>query len=736
MQTIPVNRFAGPLASDHMSNKCSSHFLPLLFFAFLLGPTDGLTEDELPVDIPAPKQGEIRHSKIFATDDHIRDDELLNLVCKKINDNGGKVKDVKLMVNSCFGGGLLDDMERVFGPDGDCAGVPWVGGSASEASKPARAWKDSTVVEFDGDKNNDGNADSVDEKLGSTWTDALAGNSHFDHENPNNKTPVPGVIHNGSVSNNVLEDLQAAGQKDIMGPNGFRKEKPQVATGNRGFEIQWDMEGAKHEAILFSGAFKAGEELALSNSIDNMEAALQKTWKKTPHNIQAIKEGTLQNLIDAIETASKRLDENTQLLLYFTAHGGKLSDSKKPRCLGFFDADIFEPETCAFVVDDGWLDGLFGNVFSEPAVVPNPMLDLHIEVCEGCETWGYVLNGYPLEFPVVNSPPGEPFTAHLPLEYYQLRPGATDANVVEIIPPSPITSQAAGRNAFVPGGSLVLSGMDIDSGPISQLMSSQVLLPGQSAAFYDINRSGEGVFVELLDNGLAVAYVFSHNRDGSGQAWMAGLGEQIGNGIIVHELQMPIGASFGPGFDPGDVVRTDFGSLFFKLPTCGTSEVPGSLFIYPRTTTGYEDLQDVNYTQLDLLADCITGMGSASVTRSGSYFDPSHSGEGIIVQVLTNGLVVVMWFTYDKNGKQMWMQGTGTMVDGTLTVNNLSTTAGTMWGAGFDPETTMTVPWGSMTMVFSGCGSVKVDYVSTAGFGSGTLNMVRLTNLMGLGCTE
>ena len=161
--------------------------------------------------------------------------------------------------------------------------------------------------------------------------------------------------------------------------------------------------------------------------------------------------------------------------------------------------------------------------------------------------------------------------------------------------------------------------------------------------------------------------------------------------------------------------------------------------------TGYEDLQDSKYTQLTLLADCNTAVAavnattavtSAASTRSGSYFDPSHSGEGIIVQVLTNGVVVGMWFTYDKSGRQMWMQGTGTIDGNTITIDNLSTTAGTIWGAGFDSNDTTTLPWGSLTMVFNGCGEVAVNYVSTAGFGSGTLNMIRVTNLMGLNCTE
>ncbi len=722
MNVVPITlckqgkSLSNPIVTDQVINKCYSKVLPLLCIAVLLSPADGLSLDEPTADIPAPIQGDDQHSQIKTTTGKIRDDELLNFICEQIKATWGQ--DVKLMVNSCYGGGLLDDMERVFGAGGDCEGMPWIGGSAS-------TWKQRAIGSSDKDVIESARNEAIP-KLGSTWTDSLAGHSKL------NLSSEPGVIRNGSTSDNVMTDLQAAGPNDQHGPDGTGKETPQVASGNDGYKIQWNAENTKHEAVLFSGS----KHLRHTHNVENVEAALEKTWENETYNIKAITEGSKKDLTDAIKDAATRLDDNTQLLLYFSGHGDKLKSGFKPKCLGFFDKEILETETCAFVIDDGWSGDFFGNYFSLPDEMPTPTLDLHIETCGACETWSYSLNGYPLEFPVVDGPAGEPFIAQLPIQFYQLRPGSPDANVIEITPPPIIKSMTLGHDAILPSTSLVLSDMDLDSGPINELIPDQVLLPGQSAAFFDITRAGEGVFVELLENGLAVVYVFSHNRDGTGQFWMAGLGRQEGAGIIVHDMQMPIGASFGPAFDPADVVRTDFGSLFFRLPTCGTSEVPGQLYIYPETSTNYEDLLNFKYSQLDLLADCTTGVGSTNVTRSGSYFDPSHSGEGIIVQVLTNGLVVVMWFTYDKNGNQMWMQGTGSIVGNTLTIDNLTTTTGTKWGSGFDSASTVAMPWGKLTIVFSGCGQATLSYMSTAGFGNGTLNMIRLTNLMGLTCTQ
>jgi hypothetical protein len=230
--------------------------------------------------------------------------------------------------------------------------------------------------------------------------------------------------------------------------------------------------------------------------------------------------------------------------------------------------------------------------------------------------------------------------------------------------------------------------------------------------------------------------VFSYNTNGSGQAWMLGVGEQVSEGIIVHEMLLPTGATFGPGFDPDDVQRQAFGSLYFHFPTCGSSAETGSLFIYPRADTGFEFLPAFDYQQLTVLVDCQTGVGSANSPLSGSWYDPTHDGEGIILEVQENGSALVQWFTYDGDGDQMWVQGVGTISGDTLTVDELYTTRGPAWGPDYDPGAFEIVPWGSLTMEFSGCDQAEVNYQSTVGFGSGSLDMVRLTRLLGIDCTE
>ena len=661
-------------------------------------------------DVTAPVQVEGAHSTVSTEDGRIRDDELIDFICDRIDVNGGKgsIKDVKIMVNSCFGGGLLDDMERAFGPGGACEGIPWVGGSASAPDQTAQGYADSTVAGFPG------------ENLGSTWTDALAGNSHL------NTNGQKGVISKGSNSNNVLKDLVKVGIKDSTGPNGDKQlESPQVASGNGGDSIRWNTEGGKHEAVVFGGK---QTDQRHHNNVDNVKDALENTWDSAPNNIQVLDGATTDEFLEALETAIDRLDKDTQLVIYIDGHGGTTQDiSEKQDDLT--DVLLVSEQSANFDWSDGAFKGFYGNYFSSTKQIPTPTLDLHIDQCDGCSEWVYRVNGMPVLFPGLD----RTGLVQIPLPAYEVFPGI---NLLQFGPSDEDSVQASGAGPKFHNGTMTLSRIEISSGPINELEPEQVLLPAQSAVYYDPERNGEGIFVELLGNGLALIYMFSYTPDGTGQSWMVGLGQQVGNGVIINEMLIPTGAEFGPGFDPGDVVRTDFGHLAFLFPTCGTSEEPGSLFVFPESNLNWGPMVSHNYVQLTSIIDCDTEEGSANKSLSGTWYDISHDGEGIIVEVMANGQAMVQWFTYDENGNQVWIQGTGTFEGNELTVEGLFTTQGPKWGPEYDASTITLPDWGVLRLTFSGCDAVTMDYDSSAGFGAGTLNMIRLSSLMGIACVQ
>ncbi|MGA9572581.1 MAG: hypothetical protein WBS20_01400, partial [Lysobacterales bacterium] len=119
---------------------------------------------------------------------------------------------------------------------------------------------------------------------------------------------------------------------------------------------------------------------------------------------------------------------------------------------------------------------------------------------------------------------------------------------------------------------------------------------------------------------------------------------------------------------------------------------------------------------------------------SGSWYDPSHSGEGYNVEVLIDGQVVVYWFSYDPEGKRRWFFGLGEVREGKLVFDEILTSSGGIFGPQFNPDQVEYKPWGTLELDLD-CHGGTATYSSTEdGFGSGTLNLERLTNIDQLAC--
>jgi len=83
-----------------------------------------------------------------------------------------------------------------------------------------------------------------------------------------------------------------------------------------------------------------------------------------------------------------------------------------------------------------------------------------------------------------------------------------------------------------------------------------------SGSWFDPERAGEGFVVEVLEDGRAIVYWFTHEPDDSGdQAWMIGVGGFDGQTLVINELFRPMGARFGNEFNPADVEMVPWGSL-------------------------------------------------------------------------------------------------------------------------------------------------------------------------------
>jgi len=96
-----------------------------------------------------------------------------------------------------------------------------------------------------------------------------------------------------------------------------------------------------------------------------------------------------------------------------------------------------------------------------------------------------------------------------------------------------------------------------------------------SGAWFDPERSGEGLVVEVTENGHGLVYWFTYSADGSGkQAWMIGDGEFDGEILTIDQLIQPVGTRFGDEFDSEEIEYLDWGSLTLEF----TSENSGHIW--------------------------------------------------------------------------------------------------------------------------------------------------------------
>jgi len=258
----------------------------------------------------------------------------------------------------------------------------------------------------------------------------------------------------------------------------------------------------------------------------------------------------------------------------------------------------------------------------------------------------------------------------------------------------------------------------------------------QSGSWFPPTHSGEGWLLEVIaeetanDEGVAVAYWFTYppakaKGASAEQAWIVGVGSVSGDTIVFNDAVIANGGTFGSGFDPDDVSFATWGNFSFTFdgPDEGSAD--------------YESIWGSG--QLDM--ERITSLaGHTKVTAgpgiSGSWYDPKHSGEGWLIEVLSDKQALIFWFSFDSDGNQAWFVGAGTIDGKTITVEKAQIPRGGAFGPGFNPGDVSRDAWGSMTFTFDGCNSGTMSYASSIEeFGFGTLNLQRITGVAGLDCS-
>jgi hypothetical protein len=122
---------------------------------------------------------------------------------------------------------------------------------------------------------------------------------------------------------------------------------------------------------------------------------------------------------------------------------------------------------------------------------------------------------------------------------------------------------------------------------------------------------------------------------------------------------------------------------------------------------------------------------------SGSWYDPTRSGEGFVIQHLANGGVLATWFTYPTTGEagaQAWLISDIGYPSGDQVSMGVLRPQGARFGAAFNAADVRRQNWGQFTFRWIDCNTLRFDYRGEGAYGSGGRELKRLTNIDQANC--
>ncbi|HOP22192.1 MAG TPA: hypothetical protein PK055_09300 [Gammaproteobacteria bacterium] len=265
------------------------------------------------------------------------------------------------------------------------------------------------------------------------------------------------------------------------------------------------------------------------------------------------------------------------------------------------------------------------------------------------------------------------------------------------------------------------------------------LTSAQTGMFYDMDRSGEGVMVEMLRNGTALVTMFTYAPNGNEQMWLIGVGKIVGNSIVVDELLKTTGGFFGPGFNPDNVTHESVGSLSLVFSECNSKTNPGRMTFQPNSQFENElDSMLVKSRRITNVVECDSLEQSNPMGgRSGLFHDPTRSGEGVFVQMINNNRALIIAYTYTIDGKHLWFISSDTLIEGNkITAEMIYPESLTSFGNQFNSAELDFKPWGTIKLEYQPeCDSLTYSYNSVVEeYGSATYNYQRVTKTEGTTC--
>ncbi|MEM9301971.1 MAG: M64 family metallopeptidase [Pseudomonadota bacterium] len=243
-----------------------------------------------------------------------------------------------------------------------------------------------------------------------------------------------------------------------------------------------------------------------------------------------------------------------------------------------------------------------------------------------------------------------------------------------------------------------------------------------SGAWLDPEQPGHGFFIEHLARPNRINAYWYTFLDGA-PVWLVGTGTLLRNEARLEMLQ-PTGGAFPPNFDPAAVNRIPWGTVDLTFLPEGRARVAWDSAI-----------EGFGAGSLDL-ARLARVPRVPQACRSGSYYDPTQDGHGVVVEVVRDAgrlEVFLAWYVF-HDGEQVWLVGQGPLIDDRVELELEQFTGGD-FPPRFSSDSVERQRWGTLTLAFEGDSGAEMAWsAEQPGFANGALSLVRLTELNGRRC--
>ena len=196
-------------------------------------------------------------------------------------------------------------------------------------------------------------------------------------------------------------------------------------------------------------------------------------------------------------------------------------------------------------------------------------------------------------------------------------------------------------------------------------------------------------------------------RDGE-QFWLIGNGIYLGDRYEFREMIVTKGTGYGRDFNPAKVERIVWGDIIMRLQDCNNAR-------FELRPDGKQQLPPFTTQMTRIVVGNCNLSASQQISRvlTGNYFAPGRSGEGIQLAREANGSAwVVTRYTY-REGHQVWVIGSGEMIDNRIEFGDAVITRGCDWGSDFRASRIERIPFDTITLQFQSCNDVLVTKDTT-----------------------